>query len=250
MRCSGRLKTGDSSARARDRGAVLVESAIVLPVLFALIFGVLETGILVRTYSATSNAARSGGREASVAGNDSLADQLILRRIQAESAGLPKAEIEYIVVWRSTGPGTAAGAGSPPLACIPAIRPAPNSTSEGVRVGAGAEGSCNIYFRPGDPGGGFAMADPSTTDGAAQPPAYYFGCTDGTGTDVNRVDCRWRPKERHVTKSPRGSGGTTTSDYLGVYIRVSHRSATRVLGGSFAITDSSVALLEPQGYAP
>lgn len=221
-----------------------------LPVLFALFFGIFETGILVRTYSATSNAARAGGREASVVGNDPMADQLIMQRIANEIAGLPRDEIEYIVIWRSTGPGPGAGQGRPPAACAPAIQASPNTTSQGVRVGAGAEGSCNIYFRPGDPGGAFSMADPSTTDGAAQPPAYYFGCSDGTGTDVNRVDCNWRPRERKVTKSPRGSGGTTTSDYLGVYLRVTHPSATRVLGSTFAITDASVALLEPQGYAP
>jgi hypothetical protein len=90
------------------------------------------------------------------------------------------------------------------------------------------------------------MADPAVTDGAPQPPEFYFGCT--SVGEPNKVDCNWQPKERRVLKSARGSGGGTVPDYFGVFIRTKHTWVTGVLGDEFTITDQAVYLLEPQGF--
>ncbi len=74
-----------------DRGAVIVEAAFILPILFLLIFGMIEIGGALKSYSSAANAVRAGGRMASVAGNDAMADQLILRarRSRKRSASGP-----------------------------------------------------------------------------------------------------------------------------------------------------------------
>lgn len=54
----------------RPRGQSLVEFALVLPVLFLIIFGILDLGRAVYIYNTLSNAARQGVRVASVDQND------------------------------------------------------------------------------------------------------------------------------------------------------------------------------------
>lgn len=234
-------------ARRGERGAAVVEAALALPVLFLLIFGIMETGSLLRSYTTVSNGARAGGRAASVAGSDAMADQYVLRRMQAELSGMDIEEIEYIAFWHSDGPGPGPNQGLPSAACRPTTFPAvPNATPAGQRVAGGGVGSCNLYYWPAEPGGAFAMADPDTTDGASLPPETYFGCaSDG---EPMKVDCNWRPGERRVLKSPRGGAGTLP-DYFGVYVRAKHSTVTGILGDTFTITDQAVYLLEPQGYA-
>lgn len=62
-----------AAARAR-RGATLVEFAVVAPVLFLLIFGIIEFGRLMMVQQAMTNAAREAGREASLATTLNAAD--------------------------------------------------------------------------------------------------------------------------------------------------------------------------------
>jgi Flp pilus assembly protein TadG len=52
--------------RRRSRGQGLVEFALVLPLIFLLIFGVIDLGRAVFTYNTLSQAARSAGRTAMV----------------------------------------------------------------------------------------------------------------------------------------------------------------------------------------
>lgn len=236
---------------AEDRGATLVEAAIVLPLLFLMIFGILEIGSALKSYSGAANAVRAGGRMASVAGNDADADRAILERIAREAAGVGEGEIEYIVIWHASSTGEV-----PPPACLPAAQPSPNLTSQGVSDGGAsvnAIGACNIYHRPDAPGGAFDMA----TGAAANPPDTYFGCA-GAGSppnpgDGNRLDCNWPGRHRKITVVPRGAtpppGQSATPDYVGIYIKAEHSYITGVLGDTLTITDAAVNLIEPQGYS-
>lgn len=220
--------------RRGDRGSVVVEAAIVLPLLFSLVFGVLEVGGALKTYSGASNTIRAGGRAGSVAGNDAMADQYMLERMAQESAGINAGEIEMIIIWHAAGPGE-----SVPAACVSAAGSAttPNTTS----VGQTGTKACNVYIRPAAPGGAFAMA----TGDAAQPATFYFGCTGAS--DPNKVDCNWSPRDRKVQISPRGSP-VLKPDYLGVYIRAKHSYITGVLGKTLTVTESGITLLEPDSY--
>jgi hypothetical protein len=222
---------------------VLVEAAVVLPLLFMLVFGVLEIGSALKSYSGTANAVRAGGRMASVAGNDADADRAILERMAREATGISSGEIEYVVIWHASATGE-----QPPAACRPAVQSSPNLSSVGVSDGGtDAIGACNVYHRPADPGGAFDMA----TGAASQPAAFYFGCSGSP--NPNKVDCNWPARVRKTTLTPRGdtppAGETGQPDYVGVYIRLKHAYVTGVLGSSLTITDGTINLLEPQGYS-
>jgi hypothetical protein len=226
-----------------DKGAVLVEAAIILPVLLMMIFGIFEIGSLLKSYSGAANAVRAGGRMASVAGNDVDADGAILARMALETAGIPDGEIEYIVIWHATGTGEL-----PPSACRPAAQATPNTVSVGQTGGAGV--ACNIYHRPQAAGGAFDMAQGK----AANPATFYFGCSGSSDPAAgHKLDCNWPGRDRKATVTPRGStppvGQSATPDYVGIYVRSEHNYVTGVLGRTITITDASVSLIEPQGYS-
>ncbi len=66
-------------ARDRDqRGAVLVEMAIVIPIFVLLVFGMLEFGLAFKNKLTFSHAASQAARRATVVGNDGAADLEIL----------------------------------------------------------------------------------------------------------------------------------------------------------------------------
>lgn len=246
------MPTSSQSATARrrpfalgrlgvDRGATLLEATLVVPILFLIIFGIMEVGGAIKSKSSAANAVRAGGRIASVAGNSVLADQVTLERAAKEAAGLSRGEIEYIAIWHATGPDD-----SLPPGCVSASS-TPNTTSEGVSDGGSdAMGACNVYSRPDAAGGAFDMA----TGRADQPIDYYFGCTGRSDPEAgHKVDCNWPGNNRQVLRSPRGETPVVNPDYVGVHIQATHTYYTGVLGSTLAIAEDGINLLEPQGYS-
>jgi Flp pilus assembly protein TadG len=59
----------ESPRRQRDRGANLVEFALIMPLLFLLLFGVIEFARLIYGYSTVWNGAREGARYATTVGD-------------------------------------------------------------------------------------------------------------------------------------------------------------------------------------
>lgn len=57
--------------RRGEQGQALVEMALVLPLFFLLMFGVIEMGRIGYAYITVCNAVREGGRTASIGGTDS-----------------------------------------------------------------------------------------------------------------------------------------------------------------------------------
>ncbi|MGH8916061.1 MAG: TadE/TadG family type IV pilus assembly protein [Acidimicrobiia bacterium] len=62
------------SVASEDRGAAIVEMAILLPILLLLVIGVFELGGAFKDYLTTSNAVREGTRILSARGTDPTAD--------------------------------------------------------------------------------------------------------------------------------------------------------------------------------
>lgn len=227
---------------ARDRGAALVEATLVIPILMFVLFGIIEVGGAMKSYSGTASAVRQAGRSASLAGADPMADALVLAEVARRVAAIDDGEIELVVIWNAGGPGDAV-----PTACVPPEGAAPSSSSVGD-LGSAPDGvgACNAYVEPDAHGGAFAMAQGT----ASLPPQHYFGCAGPTDpAAAHKLDCSWPATSREVLTSPRGSTEPTTTDFVGVYIRVRHASYTGILGGELTITDRSIALIEPQGYA-
>jgi hypothetical protein len=224
-----------------DRGAVTVEAVLVLPILLFVMFGIIEIGGSLKSYSATAGAVRSGGRIAAVAGADPMTDSLVLTRI-AQELGTDKALAELVVIWHATGPGDPVPAG-----CLPSAPLSSNLSSVGVTDGGtDAVGACNVYILPAATGAAFAMAGGTAT----HPADYYFGC-QGSADPVaaQKLDCRWPGKNRRALTSPRTSTATPRStDFVGVYVRVLHSYYTTMFGSTLTITDQGINLIEPQGY--
>lgn len=150
--------------RARDdRGAVIVEAAVIAPLFFLLLFAILEFGIAMRSYLALSNAVRDGAREASVEANETDADYSAVNLVGSAGAVIPDGRIQRIVVYHAAGPGAEPSAG-----CKAGI---PSSTP-------GQE--CNVYTA--------ADFGRAATD---------FGCDPV----VPSPDRFWCPSDREIARS-------------------------------------------------
>jgi hypothetical protein len=70
--------------KRNQRGATIVEAAIIFPLLIMLLVGMLELGLVFKDFLTVSFAAREGARVGSLAGNDVDADCLIIEGIVAD----------------------------------------------------------------------------------------------------------------------------------------------------------------------
>ena len=112
-----------------ERGATLVESALITPVLLLFVFGIFEFGFAFRDYLAVSNIVRDAAREASVAGNASDADYRILRAVERAASALPDGSIDRLIVFEATDAES-----TPHADCIAGNSRGPTGTER-----------CNVY---------------------------------------------------------------------------------------------------------
>lgn len=145
----------------KQRGAVLVEAAISIPIVFLLIFAVIEFGFVFRDYVALTGSTNDAIRMASISGDDITADHRILQILSDAAAPLEDGSIRTVVIFEATGPGD-----SVPAACL-----------AGSQSTLGAQ--CNTYS-PAD----FAR------------PLADFGCDA-----VENLDDAWCPSDREVTQA-------------------------------------------------
>lgn len=143
-----------------ERGATLVESALITPVLMLFVFGIFEFGFAFRDYLAVANSTRDGARAASVAGSDADADYRTLRAIQRASSALPEGALNYIVIYKASGPDA-----EPDASCL----------------GTSQTGMCNVYY-PSD----FSR------------PADEFGCAASSIAPL-APDRFWCPTDRETS---------------------------------------------------
>jgi len=153
----------DVRRRARDgeRGAALIEAAILLPLFFMLVFGILEFGFAFRNYLTVANGTRDGARTGTTAGTVADSDHQVLQAIADSMSAMDQDDIEQIVVFRATGPDDTV-----PTSC----------TLLGSAGQSGAD-ACNVYT-PAQ----FSLA------------ASQFDC-GGPGT---APDDDWCPTDREV----------------------------------------------------
>ena len=83
-----------------ERGAALVELAMLMPVLLLILTGIAEFGLLFRTYEVTTNAAREGARLAALPGNEENDYLIVRQRVYAYlgDASLPEIRLSTITV--------------------------------------------------------------------------------------------------------------------------------------------------------
>ena len=141
----------------RERGAVLVEFALVAPVLLLLIFGAFEYGMFFKDYLTVSNTTRTGARVGSAAGSGADADYQILQAVKAAATALPGGanSIQQISIYRATSAG-----GGPSATC---------------QTSSSSADKCNTYTAA-------AFAQPVTSFGCGA------GSIDSVWCPTTRVD--------------------------------------------------------------
>lgn len=122
------------SRRRGESGAAAVEFALVLPVLLLLLFGIIEFGRLMTTYSTVRLASRESARYGSAVGQSSsgvprYADCSGIRAAAKDVAVLPGLTDGDIHVGYDGGPGTSEGFTCPVGGSID-----PNSVVSGTRI--------------------------------------------------------------------------------------------------------------------
>ncbi len=137
-----RLRILRRNRRGSERGAALVELALIVPILVMLVVGIAEFGFGYKDRMTVQTATRTGARVGSTLGNRSTIDYDILQGVKSALGSVPTANIDKIIIYKST---TADGA--VPATCL----------SSGSQAG-----SCNVYLPS-------ALTAPSTS----------FGCGSG-----------------------------------------------------------------------
>lgn len=126
-RTSSSLPRKQGRYGATERGATMVEFAIIAVWLFMLIFGVIEGAFAVRARNAINNAVDDAAREGAVAGTDADADFRIVNQLVQRGA-VQAADVQYIVIYRAS-----------------------NSTdpiSQSCADGTPTPNECNVYYPP------------------------------------------------------------------------------------------------------
>ncbi len=89
-----------------DRGATIVEAAIVYGLLFLVLFAVLEFGLAFKDWLSVSHASREGARAGATYGNDPNADIQILRDVEATLGAASIADGMQVRIFEPGGLGT------------------------------------------------------------------------------------------------------------------------------------------------
>jgi Flp pilus assembly protein TadG len=190
-----------------DDGAVLVEFALVLPLLALLLLGVFEYGSAYRETLNMASAVRVASRQAANVGSGRSADYLALQSFNSVMGSAKNITVQKVVIYKTTS------ANGDPLdpSCFTSATPS-----------AGFQ--CNVY----------------TGTQIANLGASYltnFGPTDTACTAS--WDVKWCPLVRKDMQSD-------PPDYLGVYAVITYKGVTSIIPGTRTFTDRAVARIEPR----
>lgn len=192
-----------------DRGAALVEVALITPVFALLLFGIIEFGLTFRDYLTVANASRDGARAASALGDDTYADYNTLQVIRQATKGFRPNEIRRVIIFDAGGVGgSVLNPSHPAHQCL-------NATS-------GVTNVCNVY-----------------TAAAFSLPKSSFGCK------TSSLDRYWCPSPLNG-QDGREVRASIGPDYVGVYVQTRHDFITGMFGPGLDLEDELVMRIEPQ----
>lgn len=116
----------------REKGATVVEAALVFPILILILMSILELGMAFRSYLTVSYLSREAARIGGLAGNDVGADCAILLGIERHAEQAVLAKLQPIEIFHSEPNGTRIGtantatwknSGDPPQCTAPTQEP-------------------------------------------------------------------------------------------------------------------------------
>jgi hypothetical protein len=211
-----------------DGGAILVEAAFVLPILFYFLFGIIEYGLVFKSYSTLGNNLRVAARMAAVKGNEVDTDYAILQAIKRETNAVDPRSIQRIVIYKAN-PSTP---GNPPkqvpAACVAGSPDSPFTV--------GAPDFCNVYGPTRDFNGARVAADYNcvTTNWAGSTTAPLTG---------------WCPSTRFAAANASTDSAIPVSgppDTVGVFMEIKHKYMTGLFGTTKTLSTSYFATIEPK----
>lgn len=206
----GRRHRPNRPARVRERGAVLVEAALIAPIAFALVFGAMELGYAYFGKLTVEHMSVAGARSASGGANDVLSDYNTLQAVRDASTGMSTSKITMVVIYRATAPSDRV-----PAACKTAS--VTNTTSTR---------GCNRYV-----GSDLLLA------------SSQFGCVGPPGP-TQKIDRFWCPTTRKTALL--STNGNGPPDYIGVYVAGLHNNLFGLFGKSFTFSNDTVIRIEPR----
>lgn len=204
-----------------DRGAALVETALVAPILILILLGILEFGWLYRDQLTANDAVANAARLGSLQGAKNLetgenADYVMMRSLREATASFDPEYWDNIIIFKAQS--SAAG---PPLDQVPAACKGGNSNNAA---------DCNAY----DPYEAFLAVQNGDAD--------YFRCQS-----AGDPACGWDPEDPDA----RSDGPDALEiDYVGVYIKVDRPSLTGFFSDRVTIEEASIVRIEPGEVDP
>ena len=202
-----------------DSGAAIVEAAFISPLLFYLLFAILELGLYFRNYLLIGATAVDAARVAAVLGTQADTDYKIVQAVKKATDALPRSVINKLVVFNATAAGTAQGV-------TPATAAVPNNCKNMTTGGVQTADQCNVYTVAANWG--------------AVPPSSAYNCVAYTGT--TGLSSGYCPTTRKTALS--GTNGPP--DYVGIYVEFDHKYLTGLFGTTKKITNTFIVRLEPQ----
>lgn len=95
-----RARRGSEKKSFRERGAALVEFALVAPLFFLVVFGGIELGLMARSTLTVQDASRTAVRTAAIERAESDADAAILEAVQRRLTGL-NGRLERVIIFKA-----------------------------------------------------------------------------------------------------------------------------------------------------
>jgi Flp pilus assembly protein TadG len=196
-----------------DTGSALIEAAIITPIFFYFMFGILELGLLMKNWITLGAAVQDGARSASIFGKDPKADWDIIMAVRDATSAIPTSQIKNLAVWKAAGP-----ASTVPVAC----------TSPSARTQV--PNTCNVYTPTDDWG---------NTDPVTYPPLY--NCTSPGWSSGYCPTTRKTAATYFLGNGP--------PDFVGITITINHKYLTGLFGTTKTVTETAITQLEPQTVA-
>jgi len=200
--------------RGSERGAILVELALIGPVLMFLVLAIFEVGLMWRTTLTLSYSVRAGARVSSSVTNGPLSDHATVAAVGSAIASINgRATIDWVVIYKVTSSTNT----DPPAACI---------TAGAIAAGGSAGSFCNAYT---DTKVAAILADPVGS-------RANFGAASCSG----KWDANWCPVTRITSQAAAGG-----PDHVGIAVSITYTSVTKLFGTTKTMTDHAVMRLEP-----
>jgi len=218
---SGRHRCGD------DRGAVVVEAALVFPLILLLLLGIMDFGMLYKQEQTLIVSAQLTSRSVANLANSPTADYNAVLGARASLTSLRSSTYDYVIVYRTPQSTAGTAPDRPTVGCLAAANAA-SPTTVGGRIGVSG---CNVYTR------GMIEATSAVSPGAQ---FAVTGAAPGT-CPVSSWHSNWCPTSRVNTQL--GNGGLGP-DHVGVFIQARYTPLTGITSAQ-TFSDYAVYRLEP-----